>query len=252
MNAFRLDKEALFEMDQTNIAEFSLLNESIKNLLKKSVNIYNSQKQFIENASHELQTPLAIGINKLELLTEEKNLSPEQLKKIGSIIEVFQRLSDLNKSLLLISKIENNQFIAADTVNFDQIFTRMILDFEDFAGYKNIEIKYVKEDDWEYRMNKNLAEILVMNLIKNAIIHNHQHGEITIRLSNSFFIIENTSTEPSVQKENLFQRFNKNPNNHNSTGLGLAIVKSIADVSGLTLTYDYNGRHIFNVRQNLS
>ncbi len=122
MNAFKLDKSAVLQMDETKVKEFSLLNRSIRNLLKNNVDIYNSQKQFIENASHELQTPLAIGINKLELLAEEKNLSPAQLQKIGSIIEVFQRLSTLNKSLLLISKIENNQFISAETVDFDAIF----------------------------------------------------------------------------------------------------------------------------------
>ena len=252
MNAFKLDKGAVLQMDETKVKEFSLLNRSIRNLLKNNVDIYNSQKQFIENASHELQTPLAIGINKLELLAEEKNLSPAQLQKIGSIIEVFQQLSTLNKSLLLISKIENKQFISAETVDFDAIFRRMILDFEDFANYQEIRITYVKEDDWEFTMNKDLAEILVMNLIKNAIVHNHPQGELNIRLTSSYFIIENTSDDPFMQTDTLFKRFNKNPHRNSSTGLGLAIVESIADVSGLSVTYTYNGQHIFKVSQKFS
>ena len=107
LNDFRLDKSTYRELSETRIKEFSMLNESIQNLLKTNVDIFNSQKQFIENASHEMQTPLAIGINKLELLAGDDNLSAQQTKKIGEIIEAFQRLSSLNKSLLLLSKIEN-------------------------------------------------------------------------------------------------------------------------------------------------
>ncbi|WP_114781703.1 sensor histidine kinase [Botryobacter ruber] len=249
INAFRLDKGAELEMDKTRIEEFSLLNKSIRNLLKNNVEIYESQKQFIENASHELQTPLAIGINKLELLAEDSNLSPEQLQKIGSIIEMFQRLASLNKSLLLISKIENNQFQSAEAVSFDHLFSRMIQDFNDFASYQQIQISYVKEADWEMNMNKDLAEILVMNLLKNAIVHNHPHGEIIIRLSASFFTIENTSHAPAIQADKLFRRFHKNSKSHSSTGLGLAIVKSIADVANLAVAYTYNGRHSFKVSE---
>ena len=95
--------------------------------------------------------------------------------------------------------------------------------------------------------NKDLAEILVMNLVKNAIIHNQQNGEIIIRLASSSFTIENTSNEQLMPADKLFKRFNKNPNSKGSTGLGLAIVKAIADVSGLTITYSYNGRHVFKV-----
>jgi signal transduction histidine kinase len=247
LNDFRLDRGAVRELSETRIREFSLLNESVQNLLKTNVDIYNSQKQFIENASHELQTPLAIGINKLELLTGDENLSQEQIQKIGDIIEAFQRLSGLNKSLLLLSKIENKQFISAEQVNFDDVFGRIIHDFSDYAEYQKIKISYQKEDIWEYKMNQDLAEMLVMNLVKNAIVHNRQKGEIIIRLSSSSFTIENTSNEPMMSADRLFVRFNKNSGSKSSTGLGLAIVKAIADVSGLTVAYSYNGKHVFEV-----
>jgi signal transduction histidine kinase len=247
LDDFRLDKSAYRELSETSIKEFSLLNESIQNLLKTNVDIFNSQKQFIENASHELQTPMAISINKLELLAEDDSLSPEQIQKIGDIIEAFHRLSGLNKSLLLLSKIENKQFISEEPVNFDEIFRRIIHDFSDYSEYQKIEITYLKEDNWVFNTNKDLAEILVMNLVKNAIIHNQQNGEILIRLASSSFTIENTSNEQLMPADKLFKRFNKNPNSKGSTGLGLAIVKAIADVSGLTVTYSYSGRHVFKV-----
>lgn len=247
LNEFRLDKSAYRELSKTRIKEFTLLNESIQNLLKTNVDIYNGQKQFIENASHELQTPLAIGINKLELLAGEENLSPEQTQKIGDIIEAFQRLSGLNKSLLLLSKIENKQFISEERLELDKIFSSIITDFTDYTDYQKIKITYIKEDNWVFNMNKDLAHMLVMNLVKNAIFHNQQGGELIIHLTSSYFTIENTSDAPKMATENLFKRFHKNSTNKNSTGLGLAIVKAIAEVSGLSISYSYEKRHVFKV-----
>lgn len=245
---FRLDKSAYRELSKTRIKEFSLLNESIQNLLKTNVDIYNSQKQFIENASHELQTPLAIGINKLELLAGEEDLSSENVKKIGDIIEAFQRLSGLNKSLLLLSKIENKQFISEERLSFDVLFSRIIKDFSDYTEYQRIDITYLKKNDWVCKMNRDLARMLVMNLVKNAIVHNQHGGELIIRLTSTYFSIENTSNETVIPTDKLFKRFHKNSKNKNSTGLGLAIAKAIADVSGLSLTYSCNNnKHVFKV-----
>jgi signal transduction histidine kinase len=247
LDDFRLDKKKFRELSETRIKEFNMLNESVQNLLRTNIAIFNSQKQFIENASHELQTPLAIGINKLELLAGDSDLSSDQIRKIGEIIEALQRLSGLNKSLLLLSKIENKQFIAEGEVSFDEVFRRIIQDFSDFAEFQKIEINYLCENDWIYRINKDLAEMLVMNLVKNAITHNRKGGEVNIMLQADTFIIENTSNEPSMPSETLFERFSKKSKSRGSTGLGLAIVKAITDVSGLDVSYSYNGRHIFRV-----
>lgn len=244
---FRLDKELIQELPETKIKEFMLLNDSVIDLQKTNKSIFNNQKQFIENVSHEMQTPLAIGINKLELLAGEKDLSPEQIQKIGSIIEAFQHLSGLNKSLLLLSKIENKQFISEDRVNFYEIINRLIDGFSDFTEYQKIQIRFLKEESWMLEMNKDIAEILVMNLFKNAIIHNCQGGELFIRMSKSSFTIENTSNDLAIPANKLFERFNKKPNSKQSTGLGLAIVKAIVDVSGLDITYSFNERHVFKV-----
>ncbi|MDD3320561.1 MAG: HAMP domain-containing sensor histidine kinase [Paludibacter sp.] len=250
LHDFRLDRSAFRELPKTRIKEFSLLNSSIQQLLKSNIDIFNSQKQFIENASHELQTPIAIGINKLELLVGDEQISPTQIQKIAEITESLQRLSGLNKSLLLLSKIENKQFISEEPLNFDKIFSRITHDFSDYAEFQNIEISYQKEDNWVFNMNKDLAEILVVNLVKNAIVHNYEGGQLTIRLTSSSFIIENTSNEPVIPAEKLFQRFNKSSNSKGSTGLGLAIVKAIANVSYLNVIYSYNGRHIFTINKN--
>jgi signal transduction histidine kinase len=246
---FSLEKEPSPPPSKTRIKEFSILNHTVLKLLKMNANTYKSQKQFIENASHELQTPLSISINKLELLAGSANLTNEHIQKIENVIQILQRLSGLNKSLLLISKIENKQFAPWETINFNTIFNQIIDDFHDYTEYRKIKVLFTKKDNCQIKMNKNLAEILVLNLVKNAIFHNYEGGEVYIELSANQFSIENTSYEPALQSDKLFERFNKNPNKKGSTGLGLAIVKTIADVSGLTVIYSYTSeqRHLLKV-----
>lgn len=247
LNDFKLDKGKIRELSQTNIIEFTLLNESVQNLLKTNVDVFNSQKQFIANASHEIQTPLAIGINKLELLAGVESLSEEQIEQIGSIINDLRRLSGLNKSLLTLSKIENKQFIVKKLLSLDGIFRRIINDFSDYSKFQKIKIIYHKEADWIFKINENLAEMLIINLIKNAIIHNQIGGEVLITLTDSSFSIENTSTLSALSPDTIYSRFNKNSKNINSTGLGLAIVKAIVNVSSLVIDYSYNGKHRFTI-----
>ncbi len=245
LDEFQLDKGIIDEPGETRIREFSLLNKSVRNLLKSNVDTFNSQKQFIENASHELQTPLAIGINKLELLAGEKELSCLHIQKIGDIIEILRRLSGFNKSLLLLSKIENRQFSAEEQINIDEIIRKVMDDFSDFSEYRQIKTIYQNKDSLFLKINRDLAEILIMNLVKNAIIYNRQGGELIIELSSGYFRIENTSDEPEITTGKLFERFSRNPKNNGSTGLGLTIVKAIADASDLSVSYSYSGRHVF-------
>lgn len=249
LKEFRLDKESVIEPPKTKIKEFANLNKTVQNLLKENVDVFSSQKQLIENASHEIQTPLAISINKLELLAASENLSNNHIQKIGEVIETLQRLADLNKSLSLLSKIENKQFPLEESVDFDVIFNRILSDFSDYTEFRKIEINYFVKETWVRKMNKNLAEILVMNLVKNAIFHNRLIGKVKIELSSTEFTIENTSDEPALPADKIFKRFNKNQNKKGSTGLGLAIIKAITDVSGLTVSYSYtnSGNHRIKV-----
>jgi len=246
---FSLGEGSVFKPSQTRIKEFTVLDETIGKMLKRNDEIYLSQKQFIENASHELQTPLAISMNKLELLAESEDLSEEHIQNIGNINQTLERLSSLNKSLLLLSKIENKQFAGEEQVSFNEIFTGLIDEFADYAHFRKVDIKFMEEGNWSPRMNSNLAGILAMNLLKNAIIHNHPGGEIIITVSSSSFSIENTSDDPALLKVKLYKRFNKAPGKKGSTGMGLAIVKVIADASGLSVDYTYTGRHFFKVSQ---
>ncbi len=244
---FNLGKGSVFKPLKTGIKEFSVLDRTIGKMLERNDSIYRSQKQFIENASHEIQTPLAIGMNKLEMMADSEDLSGDHIQTIGQICQILERLSNLNKSLLLLSKIENKQYVEEEQVNFNEIFKEILGEFADYAAYRKVDMKFVEEGEWSHLMNRDLAGILVQNLLKNAIIHNHPEGELLITVSSSLFTIENTSDNPGLPEEKLFERFNRDPGKKGSTGLGLAIVKAIADVSGLSVIYSYNGRHIIKV-----
>ena len=246
---FSLGEGVLFKSSKTRIKEFSVLNKTILKLLKRNVDIYQSQKHFIENASHELQTPLAISMNKLELLAETENLSEDHIQNISNINQTLERLSNLNKSLLLLSKIENKQFVKEERVNFNEMCSSLTDELSDYAAYRKIDVRLIEEDKWIFQMNKDLAGILTMNLLKNAIVHNHSGGALVINISSSFITIKNTSDDPALHPEKIFERFHKNPDKQGSTGLGLAIVKAIADASGLSVVYSYTGRHTFRVSE---
>lgn len=246
---FRLGDSVPQQPEKTKIREFSDLNDTIYKLLNANIETFTSQKQFIENASHELQTPLAIAINKLELLAGSAELTEEHIAKIGNIIQMLQRLAEINKSLLLISKIENKQFVENENVDFNEIFKQVLSDFSDYIEFRKIKINYSLNNNWNFSMNRQLAEILVINLVKNAVFHNFKGGEVFIDLHSGGFTIENTSAESALNPAELFKRFNKNKNKTESTGLGLAIVKAIADVSGCSVSYRYNtqNRHEFKI-----
>lgn len=244
---FSIEKNKEIKFESTKIDEFRLLNERIEKLIQKSVESYNSQKQFIENASHELQTPLAISINKLELLAENEDFTENQLKELGAILSNLERLTRFNKSLLLLSKIENKQFINEEVINFNLLAKQLVSQFEDLAAHKEIEIKIVENHILEYPINKDLATILLSNLIKNALVHGVAKSEITIEIFEDRFKISNPGSSSEALEEKIFSRFQKSPDDRKSTGLGLAISKAITEKYGLKLSYFFKQEHIFEV-----
>ncbi|HYG15857.1 MAG TPA: HAMP domain-containing sensor histidine kinase [Bacteroidia bacterium] len=243
---FRLGKENKFTPPPTNIKEFKVLNETVDSFISHSTEMYNSQKQFIENASHELQTPVAISINKLELLAERTGMDEESLMIVGSVMQNLERLTRLNKSLLLLSKIENRQFSTDGPVNIQDIVTKLVSGFEDLAQYKEVTVLTDYQNELTPPMNRDLAEILTGNLVKNAILHNHTGGEVVISVYADSLIVSNTGGSTTLDESRMFGRFYKQSADNASTGLGLAIVKAIVDIYGFTVKYSHSGsRHTF-------
>ncbi|MGV3611860.1 MAG: sensor histidine kinase [Fluviicola sp.] len=246
---FKLGKNEQVQPIQSKISEFQLLNKVVTEVLESNIRSFHNQKQLIENASHELQTPLAIALNKLQLLADNESLTEEAVKEVFQTIETLERLTRLNKSLLLLSKIENKQFLNEESVDLNTLIQSVIEDFRDQIAFKELELEFVVQNTLRVTMNPELARILITNLLKNAIRHNSKKGKIEILLSGSGLQISNTGSANPLDKDKLFKRFHKESEDKSSTGLGLAIVKSIVDLSGDQISYNYGlGIHQFTVK----
>jgi len=249
LKQFRLGKQEQIEPETTSITEFQLLNDTIREVLQSNIRIFNNQKQLIENASHELQTPLAIALNKLQLFAGKNELTENQVEEVFQVINTLERLTRLNKSLLLLSKIENRQFTDIKPVEMNALCRELLDDFSDVAQHKETDISVEEEALFVPVMHKDLAMILLTNLIKNALVHTMKGGKVRIRILASSFTIENSGAH-ELDAAAVFKRFYKATDENRSSGLGLAIVKSICNVSGLEISYSFsNGMHAFQVKR---
>jgi two-component system OmpR family sensor kinase len=229
------------------IDEFNILEKEVEKMLNRNESIYSSQKQFIENASHELQTPLAISINKLELFAENSVLADEQLMEIGKITDTLNRLTRLNKSLLMLSKIENQQFSEEEDVNFNKLILVLTEDYFDLADFKEVKITVTQNDTLYFKMNKGLAIALISNLLKNALIHNHHNGFVNFIINKNNITISNSGNNFPLNSDLIFNRFYRHTTTNESTGLGLSIVKSIINNYSITIEYLFTNNHQFKI-----
>lgn len=233
----------------TKIREFRQLSDAALDMGNRSYKAYEEQKLFIENASHELQTPLAIVRGKVELLAESEGMTEQQMEQLDEIYATLGRAVKLNKSLLLLSRIENGQYTEMEDVSVDEILDELLPDLMDIYEHKQVRlIRKREEQPFIIRCNHSLAQILVSNLVKNSLLHNREGGELQVLTTPTSLVIKNTGDVP-LDGEKLFRRFYHGMDGKkDSTGLGLAIARSIALSSSLKLTYEWqDGMHTFRL-----
>ena len=248
LNNFEVDQSKGLDLPPGRIAEFIELNKSIQDLTSRTRSTFHNQKQFIENASHEMQTPLAITQSKLELLIEDPHLTEPQSEIVQTLINSTQRLAKLNKTLLLLSKIENQQFLEKEAVYLKPLIKEILTNFEEQQESLKIKVEEGIGDTVSLYANRMLIDLLLTNLIKNAFFHNINGGSIRIQSDNNRFSISNTSASEVIPQGKLFQRFYKQSSNQESWGLGLAIVKKICDINQWKISYSKTGTtHSFEV-----
>jgi signal transduction histidine kinase len=238
IKSFDLAKEGSILFDSTKTSEFAALNNVLKSMTDKISTDYRNLKEFTENASHELQTPLSVIQSKIELLIQSQNLEAEQAENVKAIYESATKLSKLNQALLLLAKIENHQFAEAKVIAVDELITRKLEHFEELIIHKKIAVEKHLEH-LEIKTHPILADVLLTNLINNAIKHNQVGGKLYIETSERKLIVRNSGDALSVPAESIFERFKKSNQASDSLGLGLAIVKEICNVYGYSIQYGY-------------
>lgn len=249
LDGFTVGRKNEILESNTRVTEFRRLNRAISEMAERNKTVFEEQKQFIENASHELQTPLAVCRNKLELLAENSACTEEQLKEIGEIHQVIGRIIRLNKSLLLLSRIENRQFTDTKDVIFNFLLRKTADDFRDIYVHRKLQIEIFEKGNFECFINEMLAEVLVTNLLKNAVIHSPDEAKVEVNIDTREIVFSNDAVGGALSKERIFRRFYHAGNKKTeSTGLGLAIVKSITEIYNLEIIYEYDGRHNFKLR----
>lgn len=247
IETFQLEKAKLPDLPKTDIKEFAMLNNALQRLMTKSIGSYQAQKEFTENASHELQTPLAIFQAKLEILLQQPQLTSEQAAIIQDLFQMTSRLSHLNRNLLLLTKIDNAQFDTRELIRLDAFIDRLLPSLESISGQIRIERHYPAMP-LSVEANSALLESMINNLIVNAVRHNTPDGTITITITDHTLTISNTSNEQPLSAAHIFNRFYRPVQNKGGNGLGLAIVKAICDYHGWDVKYEYGeGTHRFIV-----
>lgn len=248
LKTFNLNSQNSIEFPASDTLEFEELNQSLYKLIERNISTYKTQKEFTENASHELQTPLAIIKNKLDLLLQDQNLTEKQYSIAEDMNRALTRSSRINKNLLLLAKIENNQFDSSEIISFDHLLHQSTAILGEHFEQKNISVTEEILNRVQVSGNNILTEILINNLLINAIRHTDSGGTISIQLTNSVFEVSNSGTE-QLNMDLLFKRFSKLSTDNSGSGLGLSIIQEICRFHHWTISYRFeNHLHVFSVK----
>ena len=231
-----------------SIEEFRILSVATQNAADRIEKQYELHNQFIGNASHELQTPLAVCSGKIEMMLDsDEELSAQQAEDLMQVHRKLQGMIRLNKTLLLMTKIDNGQFIDVSEIDLSAIMRDSVSMLDDIYSAKGVSSEVEVEDNVRIRMNEQLCSVLFTNLLKNAYMHSPSGSVVNVRLSAKSLVVSNDGDTP-LDKLRIFDRFYQGRGRkEGSSGLGLALVKSVCGRYSFGLDYEYDGRHNFTV-----
>jgi signal transduction histidine kinase len=233
--------------DGKSVLEFKKLTDAARSTIERAESYMERQKQFIGNASHELQTPLAVLGTRIEWMIDNTALTDEQFAELSKMRQSLHRLTRLNRTLLLISKIENAQFTDRSDVDIVELINGEIEVYGDIYADKEIKCETALPPKFIVCMDESLATTMITNLLKNAFLHSPEEGTIKVSIEKESLVIAN-SGNGELDRTRLFDRFYTSGKS-GSTGLGLALVKSIADSYRFKIEYSYgDGMHRFVIK----
>lgn len=237
---FRVDDGKIAEFSNSDIREFEELNRALEKLMARNVDVFRMQKEFTENASHELQTPLAIIQTKLGMLLQSEPVSHDQYHLVEGANKALARAVRINKDLLLLARIANDQFSSKETIRVSDQVREMIRLLGDEFDRRSIQLKTLFDEDTVLQANRFLFTTVIQNLMTNALRYCPSGGRITILTGPDRWVISNSGTK-ELNRAKLFQRFAVLDEDKPSTGIGLALVHSICQQNGWSISYAFEG-----------
>ncbi len=244
---YGLKNSAVMEFAPTHTREFNELNEVLANMSKRIHNDFLNMKEYTENASHEIQTPLAIINSKIELLMQNENLDESQAELLAGAYEAANRLSRLNQSLIMLSRIENREFNDAIKVNLSEEIIKMTEKLKEQFDLKNIRISLSVNRPFSVMIHPILAEIFLQNILSNVMRYTPENGRLHIESDEHFLKVSNSGDPLPFSPDKIFQRFTKSGVNSRSLGIGLSLVKKIADIFSIHIDYHYSKEESLHV-----
>ena len=221
---------------KTTTSDFEHLDISIHNMIETIESTFQKEREFISNASHELMTPVSILQSKIENMFVREDIDDATKTRLLEMQKILNRLKSITKTLLLISQIENEQFIKEDNISLSNLLHEVYDEISIRLQDENITYEASLPDDWVLvNVNKFLLFNLFFNLINNAIKYNQEGGGIKVvtKHDNNIFSVSIIDSGIGISAEDLphiFDRFKKFRQSlqQDSFGLGLPIVRSIA------------------------
>ena len=244
---FELSKLQTLNLETAEVHEIKKLNEVFEKMATQIYSDFEAQKEYTENVSHELQTPLAIISSKADELMQADNLSKEQMEQLALLLETTNRLSKINQALIFLTKIDNRFYTQESSFSLNDLIKEKLQIFDSALQEKDLKLKLDLLDITHICMNPYLAETLIINLIKNAIIHNVSGGVLRIHLSNNTLIISNSGSPLSFSENDIFKRFIRSEDSKKNLGIGLSIVQRICELYNFKIAYSYKIEHQFKI-----
>tara|TARA_B100000768_G_scaffold132826_1_gene123538 strand:+ start:70 stop:1236 length:1167 start_codon:yes stop_codon:yes gene_type:complete len=244
---FELSKIQSLSLETAEVQEIKKLNEVFEKMATQIYNDFEAQKEYTENVSHELQTPLAIISSKADELMQGENLSKKQMEQLALLLETTNRLSKINQALIFLTKIDNRFYIQEATFSLNDLITEKLQIFDVPIKEKDLNLEVDLLDITHIYMNPYLAETLIINLIKNSIIHNERGGVLRVHLSNNTLTFANSGFPLSFSEKDIFKRFIRSENSKKNLGIGLSIVQRICELYNFKITYNYISEHQFKI-----
>jgi len=244
---FELSNLQTLTLETADVQEIKKLNEVFEKMATQIYNDFEAQKEYTENVSHELQTPLAIISYKADELMQADNLSKEQMEQLALLLETTNRLSKINQALIFLTKIDNRFYTQGSTFSLNDLIKEKLQIFDAAIQEKKLKLELDLLDITHINMNPYLAETLIINLIKNAIIHNTSGGVLRIQLSNNALSISNSGSPLSFPEKDIFKRFTRSENSKKNLGIGLSIVQRICELYTFKIAYTFGSEHQFKI-----